>query len=243
MSQQTPGISSKRTFAKAYALLTELAAKRWLCLLLVLGILAVDVPFPWQGWSFEARALMDEPCHLATGLICLGAITRVRRRPPAPAFGWAMLIWSNLVDLDHLPQEFGSDVLMAGPHRPATHALWLVVVLALAAAGWWLCTRRAPSPQRVKVPVMPLVLLGSACGLADHLLRDIAYAPAPLWWPLTDASVKVPYWWYAVFIVVVALVASSSRRSRIPGVRWLSNFRAKKAPLAAISGRSSTPSR
>lgn len=175
----------------------------------------MDVPFPWEGWGFGARALMDEPCHLATGLICLGAITRVRRRPPPAALGWALLAASVLLDLDHLPQEFGSSVLTAGTPRPYTHALWVVAAFALAAGGWRLCTRRLRARWAAR-PAMPLVLAGCACGVTDHLLRDIAYAPVPMWWPATDASVQVPYPWYAVALVVVALVPVRFDRTRKP---------------------------
>jgi hypothetical protein len=122
-----------------YGWLASCAARRWVSVILIACILSVDVVLAWQGWGFTVRALLDEPCHQATGLICLGAITRFRGRPPDPRFGWAMLICSNLIDLDHLPLEFGSSALTAGTPRPYTHALWVVVVLGLAAVAARAC--------------------------------------------------------------------------------------------------------
>ena len=114
-----------------------------------------------------------------------------------------MLICSNAIDLDHLPQQFGSSVLTAGTPRPYTHALWVVVVLALAALAARALSRRAGS-RRSRVTM--LVLFGSACGVSDHFLRDIATAQMSLWWPISNAPVQVPYWWYVAAIVVIALI-------------------------------------
>src|SRR5262249_57491100 len=83
-------------------------------------------PFLW-------RALMAEPCHLATAMIVLGALARWLGRPPSSRFVWAMLSASVLIDLDHLPLELGSSVLTAGTPRPHTPALWGPVLLALTA--------------------------------------------------------------------------------------------------------------
>jgi len=66
-----------------YWWLASRAAWRWVSLILIACILPVDLALPWQGWSFTVRAVLDEPCHQATGLICLGAITRF----PGPSTG------------------------------------------------------------------------------------------------------------------------------------------------------------
>ena len=77
-----------------YRWLALQAAKRWVSLMLIAGIMVMDLSLPWQGWSFTVRALLDEPCHQATGLICLGTITRFRglycwprptKKPPGSA--------------------------------------------------------------------------------------------------------------------------------------------------------------
>jgi hypothetical protein len=194
-----------------YIWLASHAARRWVSLVLIACILPVDLALPWQGWSFTVRALLDEPCHQATGLICLGAITRFRGRPPDPRFGAAMLICSNAIDLDHLPQEFGSSVLTAGTPRPYTHALWVVVVLGLAALAARAWSRRAGT--RASATAV-LVLFGAACGISDHFLRDIATAQMSLWWPITNAPVQVPYWWYVAAIVVIALIPVTRKRDK-----------------------------
>jgi hypothetical protein len=183
-----------------YGWLASHVARRWVSLSLIGCILSVDLALPWQGWGFTVRALLDEPCHQATGLICLGAITRFRGCPPDPRFGWTMLICSNAIDLDHLPLEFGSSVLTAGTPRPYSHALWVVVVLGLAARAW---SRHAGT--RASATTV-LVLFGAACGVSDHFLRDIATAQMSLWWPITSAPVQVPYWWYVAAIVVIAVI-------------------------------------
>jgi inner membrane protein len=212
MSAGKPARQRSSPLTALYRWLASHVARRWVSVILIACILAVDLALPWQGWSFTVRALLDEPCHQATGLICLGAVTRFRGRPPDPRFGWAMLICSNAIDLDHLPLEFGSSVLTAGTPRPYTHALWVVVMLALAvlavlAARAW--SRRAGT--RASATTV-LVLLGAACGVSDHFLRDIATAQMSLWWPITDAPVEVSYWWYVAAIVVIALIPVTRQR-------------------------------
>lgn len=120
-----------------------------------------------------------------------------------------MLIGSNAIDLDHLPLELGSSVVTAGTPRPYTHALWVIVVLALAAlaAQYWF--RRAGASASGTIVY---VLLGAACGISDHFLRDIATAPMALWWPITNVAVEVPYWWYALAIVVIAVIPVTRQR-------------------------------
>lgn len=58
--------------------LARLAARRTVSLALVAGIVLTDLESGWHGLGFVLRAMVDEPCHLATALVVLGAITRVR---------------------------------------------------------------------------------------------------------------------------------------------------------------------
>ncbi len=156
----------------------------------------IDALTGWHEMGFLGRGLLDEPAHLATALVVFGAIVRLRGGSvPDPRFCWTMLASSVLIDIDHIPAEFGIWALTTGTPRPYTHALWTVVVLALAAAAARGLSRRGVS----------LVLGGAAAGVAAHFLRDIATAPMSLWWPFTDAPVQVPYWWYVA--AVVALLA------------------------------------
>ena len=195
--------------------LANLAALRTVSLVLVIAIVTTDLAIPWQGFGFVTRALVDEPCALATALLVLGAITRVRGAPPNPKFGWTMLACSVLIDLDHLPAEFGSSILTAGTARPYPHALWVILVLiagTVAARRW---SRRASTPRAAATA---LILGGAAWGVSAHFLRDIATAPMSLWWPVTTAAVQIPYWCYVLaLLVIIAIPPARSRRKSDQG--------------------------
>ena len=183
--------------------LAKLVAHRVVSLALVIAIVIADGTIAWHGFGFVTRALVDEPCHLATALVILGAITRVRGKPPNPAFGWTMLACSVLIDLDHLPAEFGSSILTAGTPRPYTHALWVVLVLiagTIVARRW---SQRAITPG---AGTTALILGGAAWGVSAHFVRDVATAPMSLWWPVTKATVEVPYWCYVLALLVIIAI-------------------------------------
>jgi inner membrane protein len=198
--------------------LARLAAKRRVSLALIAAIVIVDIAIPWAGWgylprwqglSFVPRAVIDEPCAVATALILLGAITRFRGAPPDPKLGWSLLAWSVLIDIDHLPQEFGTSVLTEGTPRPYLHALWVLVLLILAtvAARYW--------SQSVKTPATVAttqILAGAAWGITAHFLRDVATAPMSLWWPVTKTAVQQPYWWYVLELLAIVAVPPVRRR-------------------------------
>jgi hypothetical protein len=179
--------------------LAVVAAKRWVGVLLALYAFATDWLTGWHGMNFALRGLLDEPAHLATALVILGTFVRIRRAPPDPRFGWTMLACSVLIDLDHLPAEFGSYVLTDGTPRPYTHALWTVLALTLAWATARLAVVLSGRPRPTTVE---LILAGSACGVAAHFVRDIATAPMSFWWPVTSTPVEVPYWWYVAALAV-----------------------------------------
>jgi inner membrane protein len=194
--------------------LARLAARRTVSLALVAAIVITDRTIEWHGFSFVLRAMVDEPCHLATALVVLGAITRVRGAPPNPRFGWTMLLCSVLIDVDHLPQEFGSSILTAGTPRPYTHALWVVLVLIMGmyVARYW--SRRAPTPTSTTAVQ---ILLGAAWGVSAHFLRDVATAPMSLWWPITNAPVEVPYLWYVLALVLIVAIPVVRPRHKSAG--------------------------
>lgn len=183
-------------------------AKRWVGVLLALYAFGTDWLSGWHGMNFAMRGLLDWPAHVATALVILGSVTRVRRALPDQRFGWAMLACSVLIDVDHLPAEFGSYVLTNGTPRPYTHALWTVIVLTLAwaAARFFVIRSGRPRPATVE-----LVLAGAAWGVAAHFVRDIATAPMSFWWPVTEAAVEVPYWWYVVALAVIIAVGPVSK--------------------------------
>ena len=189
--------------------LARLAARRAVSLALVIGIVTTDLAIAWHGFGFVTRGLVDEPCHLATALVVLGAITRVRGMPPSPKFGWTMLACSVLIDLDHLPEEFGSSILTAGTPRPYTHALWVVLALM---AGTLAARRRSQRTGTPGAAATVLILGGAAWGVSAHFLRDVATAPMSLWWPVTTAAVQVPYWCYVLALLII--IATPPARSR-----------------------------
>jgi hypothetical protein len=137
-------------------------------------------------------------------------LIRVRRALPDQRFGLAMLACSVLIDLDHLPLEFGSDILTNGTPRPYTHALWTVVVLTFAWATYRFFMIRSGRPRTATVE---LVLAGAASGVAAHFVRDIATAPMSFWWPLTDMAVQVPYWLYVLALAGSIAIGPIRRHS------------------------------
>ena len=191
------------------------AAKRWVGAMLALYAFATDWLSGWHGMNFAMRGLLDWPAHIATALVILGALTRARRVIPDQRFGWTMLACSVLIDIDHLPAEFGSDVLTNGTPRPYTHALWTVIALTLAWATVRFFVIRSGRPQAATVE---RILAGAAWGVAAHFVRDIATAPMSFWWPVTDIAVEVPYWWYVAALAAIIAIGPVRRRSRFHDV-------------------------
>jgi inner membrane protein len=191
------------------------AARRWVGVLLALYSFATDWLTGWHGMNFAMRGLLDWPAHLATALVILGTLIRARGSLPDQRFGWTMLACSVLIDLDHLPAEFGSDVLTNGTPRPYTHALWIVIVLALAWAAARFLAGRSGGPGRPRPTPAELVLAGAACGVAAHFVRDIATAPMSFWWPVTSMAVEAPYWSYVVALAIVIRHRASSAHALV----------------------------
>lgn len=177
--------------------LVAVCAHRGVSLALAAAIAVTDHVVHQQQLPFLWRGLMDEPCHLATAMIVLGALARWRGRPPGSRFVWAMLSASVLIDLDHLPLELGSGVLTAGMPRPYTHALWVLVLLAVTAAA---ARHRHQVSGGARAGTVAMI----AAGVAAHFLRDVATAPIALWWPVSGAGVQVPGYWYLAALLILA---------------------------------------
>lgn len=179
-------------------------SSRWISLGIVVVILAIDRVLLSGHYGFVARAVMDEPCHLLTGVLLLGTIVRWLGRVPGRSFVWAMLIASVAIDIDHLPAELAARGLFYGHlPRPYTHALWLLALMALIAvvAAW-----RARTPSRTRAAMLASVSAGVSWGLAAHFLRDLSTAPIALLWPVSGAWLRVSYGWYlAAMLLMVAL--------------------------------------
>lgn len=169
--------------------------------LVLLGLVLVDdASIRAIDPGYAVLGLLDEPAHLATGALVTAAVSIVVGGLPRAT--WVAALTSTvLIDLDHLPDALGSDVLTAGTPRPYTHALTTVFVVALVAAA----TRGRTTSA---------VFAGFVIGVSAHLLRDVGTAPVALWWPISDAGVSIPYAAYAAVLIVavVVIVAAGGRR-------------------------------
>jgi hypothetical protein len=177
-------------------------------LALTAAIAVTDHVVHQQQLPFLWRALMDEPCHLATAMIVPGALARWRGRPRSSRFVWAMLSASVLIDLDHLPLELGSGVLTAGTPRPYTHALWVLVLLAVTAAA---ARHRHQVSGGARAANVAVIAAGAAWGVAAHFLRDVATAPIALWWPVSSAAMQAPGYWYLAALLILATLPPPAR--------------------------------
>jgi hypothetical protein len=147
----------------------------------------------WHPVPYGVEALFDEPAHIATGLLGLGAVG-------ASFTGevlLAVLAGSLLIDLDHLPRVFGSHIFDHGLPRPYTHSLGTLVVLL---AVYLLIRDRR---WRLLVAV-------AAMALALHFFRDMAEpggSGVSLLWPISNHALTIPYPWYGGVVAVLASLA------------------------------------
>jgi len=186
-------IASQEAADRVTAAVTRAAAQGLLPLALLVAVGLDDALLMPRAASYAVLGLCDEPAHLATSLILLMAITAVAVRAGGvvrTGFAIGLLLAGNLIDLDHVPEILGSEVLTAGTARPYTHSLTmllLVVLVCLASRG------------RSRV-----VAAGAAVGLAGHFLRDLGTSPISLFWPVTPVGVTIPH---AVYLAVLSLFA------------------------------------
>ncbi|MFW3173000.1 metal-dependent hydrolase [Geodermatophilus sp. CPCC 206100] len=154
-----------------------------------LAVLAVlDVVQESRRWPILVTGLLDEPAHLITAGLVLAAVP-LAGTWPFPAW---VLAGAVAIDLDHVPLYLWHDAVSGDGGRPVTHSLLTVLVLLAAAAA----------VRRHRIP-----LAGLACGVALHLLRDLATGPGvPLLWPLPGAA-QVPYLLYAAVLGGLTLAA------------------------------------
>lgn len=154
-------------------------------------IALLDPPFPALG-------LLDEPAHVATGVIVLACLARGVR-----SAGWLVAFWLGAVgiDLDHIPLVFGSQAFSHGTGRPYTHSL-LTIAIALAVAA---------SRPRARPLALAFVL-----GLCTHFSRDLATGGGvALLWPLDDAKVVLPYAAWLAALSALAVVACLRQVRRV----------------------------
>lgn len=161
-------------------------------------VVGVDVLIVLLDPSYPAIGVFDESAHAATAVLVLANLAPRSR-------GWVagFAVGAVGIDLDHLPQLLGSDVITEGTGRPYPHSLLtLGVLVGVAGAG-----------ARLRD-----VALGAALGVATHLARDLATGGAgvALFWPLSEQALYLPYPLYLVLIVALAVRAWWALR---PGVR------------------------
>ena len=187
--------------------LSRFVSQRSISIILAAACVVVDRLVHWHQMGFLRAGVIDEPCEIATALIIVGAMVRVRNTAPHPAFFWSMLAWVVLIDADHLPSEFGSLALTAGTPRPYTHALWVVALLLVATvpSRYW-----SAHVKTTAAMTTTRVLAGATWGVSTHFFRDVATAPISLWWPITKAPVEVPYWWYAVALALIIVIPATA---------------------------------
>jgi inner membrane protein len=178
-------------------------ASRRLAFVAAIVIAAADAALQFVHPSVVLAGALDEPAHAATTVLLLAAFGW----PLGWRFAVAAVIASMAIDLDHIPHYLGTRFLTAGTHRPYTHS-WVTpaffAVLAAALRGRW-----------------RVIALGAELGLIGHLFRDMAEpgttTGVPLFWPFSDASLRLPYLVYAL-VMAAALVATIVRaRSRRMG--------------------------
>ena len=184
---------------------------------------------------------LDEPAHLATGVLVVALLLVLWRPRPPVAFVAAALVASTAIDVDHIPQYLGWNGLTEGAPRPYTHSLLTALVLLLAG----LLARGG----------LREAALGAAVGVCAHLMRDLATASGvALVWPLDSAGMRVPYWSYllALGLIACALAAHravhgtkrSSARTKLRGrgePAWRRPAMPASEPRWASPGRSSPP--
>ena len=142
-------------------------------------IYGVDLVFRVVRPPLPIAAVMDEAAHLATALLLVKLLPR-----PSPGLVLGVLVGSVAIDVDHVPMEFGWNVMTHGTYRPYSHSLLSIVVVGLAA------TRLRGSRRWIAA--------GVGYGLAAHFLRDMATGGLPLLWPVSRMNARIAYAIYAI---------------------------------------------
>jgi membrane-bound metal-dependent hydrolase YbcI (DUF457 family) len=151
-----------------------------------------------RGRSRLLTGIVDELAHLGTGLVVLAAWPR-----PTPEFVAGLVGGSVLVDVDHLPELWGSAWLRPRGSRPIPHSLPGPLVLLWRSRG------------------SNGAMVGAAVGLSAHLLRDLATGNTgvPLLWPLSRRPFSIRYGAYAAALAVLAGAGAAEPPRRPPPER------------------------
>ncbi len=175
---------------------------------LLVGLL--DVALGAGRLPLLLTAVLDWPAHLATAALLLAALLPERSRAVA---SWA-LAGAVLIDLDHIPFYLWGALSTEDAGRPVTHSLATVIVLAVAGAM---------GPRRLRP-----ALYGLSLGVCLHLVRDVATGPGvPLWWPVEDGGVLLPYWIYALVLGAATATVAGRQVRRSGAARPRSSSRSR----------------
>lgn len=154
----------------------------------------IDLPL----WGL---GILDETAHLSTALILVAAWPVRVDRPVI----LVALASSVAIDVDHVLQYVGVDVLTEGTVRPYPHSLTTPLVAFAFAFGL------RGTPRRIA--------LGIGAGVLAHLLRDVATGPGiAALWPLSDVTVRIPWGFYGATMAGLTAIAWTAAR-RLPQAR------------------------
>lgn len=170
----------------------------------VLLIFADDLLLRHARLPVFLDALTDEPAHAITALLGVGAVYTLRQQSWHPAICIGALLGGTVIDLDHIPELFHSDIISVGTERPYSHSLLTLGILLLVIV-------RLRGSRR-------LVGGAVAWGLAWHFARDLVdNGTVPLIWPITRHGFAMPYPVYAVLLLacLVAIACGHHRPHKL----------------------------
>jgi membrane-bound metal-dependent hydrolase YbcI (DUF457 family) len=153
-------------------------------------IIAVDDHLMRHDPSRLITGVLDESAHLATSYL----FSSLFPVPGQLSFLGGTLAGSVLIDADHLPGEFGWNIITRGSGRPMPHSLptvGLLLLTALSLRGQWRS-----------------LVAGAAFGVTTHLVRDMATGGVPLRWPYDKRRVRIPYALYLGLLTAAGVAAA-----------------------------------
>ncbi len=164
------------------------------------AVIALTDFFIWRSNGTNGlENLLDEPAHVANGVLALGALGLAL----GPQVIVVMAGASVLIDFDHLPEVLGWHFLERGVQTPYTHSVATLIVVGAIAL-----LLRGRARQLVLIALL---------ALAVHFFRDAAEpcgCGESVLWPVSHRTILLGYWWYAAFVVVLAGLALARYRRR-----------------------------
>lgn len=169
-----------------------LCAQPWrLALPSIALIIAFDDHLVRHDPSRVITGVLDESAHLATAYLFSSLLPLSGHL----SFLGGTLAGSVLIDADHLPGEFGWNIITRGSGRPVPHSLptvGLLLLTALSLRGQWRS-----------------LAAGAAFGVTTHLVRDMATGGVPLRWPRDKRRVRIPYVLYLALLTTAGVRAAN----------------------------------